>query len=516
MLFENIIKNLNYDIVASNYEELKNIDIAEIVDNSCVIDSSVNSIFVAISGYTQNGINYIKDAIKKNVKIIVVDIQNKKDIDKLDIDSLFKDNKIIFVNNVRKFFAEVTFLLINDKIPQNILAVTGTNGKTSVVSITSQILVLLKKNIIHCGTLGIFIQNEKYSDSLTTPNPYLLKNALIEKNSNKNEYLILEASSQGISQDRISGLKFQALGFTNLTQDHLDYHGDIDNYFKTKQSLFMNSSAKNVVINTDDEYGIILEQECRKKSINIISYGYKAKDIIIKKIINNLSEKTQEVHLNYKNKDYKFSINLLGSYQIYNLCCAVGLLLSCGFTFDKIIKCVSKLTQIPGRLTLLKSNTIGSIFIDYAHTPDAIEEVLKNLQTSKPKQLKILFGCGGNRDEGKRALMGIKSVLNSDVVYVTDDNPRYEDPQKIRKQILSAIDDFIYNNKIKNKIILEFSDRKKAIEQAIIDLKENEILLIAGKGHEEIQIIDGDHIIFNETEICNNILKRLGRFKYGN
>jgi len=438
-------------------------------------------IFFALSGLNTHGEKYIDQAIKNGARYIVVDQNSKVEVKKDNV-------KIIKTENPRKFLSEILSLHYTEK-PENIVAVTGTNGKTSVVNFYQQICHLLTFKSASIGTLGIIDSNNQFkskdSPNLTSPSPIELHKILKKLHEKKVTHVAIEASSHGIYQHRIDYLNFKAVGFTNFSQDHLDYHLTLQEYFNAKLKIFSEvlESGKYAILNTDISEFDILNQTCKNRNIKVIEYGKKAKDLEI------LCSTDGEWKINAFGKKYLLDSKIKGEFQLYNILCSIGLAIACELPIDHVINIVSKIKAAKGRLELARNYRGAEIYIDYAHTPGSLKTVLQTLRKSCKGKLHVLFGCGGQRDTSKRKLMG--SIANdlADHIIITDDNPREENASLIRQQI----------SKFCPKGY-EIEGRTNAIKYAINDLKDNDILVIAGKGHENYQIIGKDKIHFSDFE----------------
>ena len=318
----------------------------------------------------------------------------------------------------------------------------------------------------------------------------------------KINHVCLEASSHGLNQFRLDGVKLDIAAITNISQDHFDYHKNYNNYFNSKMRLFLNVLKKNgtAIINSDLNQTKRILSLCKKKKIKTFTYGYKSKDL---RLIN-IEEKNnyQNVLIKLKNKKYNYLLKMPGSFQVYNSLCAILIAYFSGIKIMNIIKVIENISQIPGRLEKInipikmeKKNI--SIFIDYAHTPDALEKALYLLKKNSNK-LSVVFGCGGNRDKEKRSIMGKIADKLADKVYITDDNPRNESAKLIRKEIISNC-----------KKAIEIKSRYLAIKKAIKNCEDGENLLIAGKGHEDYQVIGKKIYKFSDKNTVLGILKRI-------
>ena len=451
-----------------------------------------NSIFFAIKGNKFDGHHYINEAIRKGCKVIV----HEKKFTGIR-------NKILFLssNNIRKQLAEISYKQKN-LIPNNLIAVTGTNGKSSVADFYYQILKLNKKKVASIGTLGVKTNRSFYKISNTTIDPISLSKILTQLKKQKIENVIMEASSHGLEQNRLDGLKFNVGIFTNLSHDHLDYHKTMSKYLKAKLYLFRNLIGRNKDVVTDHSIPQfnILKKICKKKSLNLNTFSESEKYSNIKLKSYTYEGEKLLIELQNKNKNYKLRVNLIGKIQIKNLMMALIAAEKSNLSFEKIIRCIPKIKPINGRLENIgKIKNNSKVIVDYAHTPDALRTVLVNIKDQFPnKNISIVFGCGGERDKFKRPLMGAIAAQYCKKIYLTDDNPRNESPNLIRNQIKKGIS---------RGNIIEIKDRKKAISDAILDLKSSEILLVAGKGHEITQIYKKKVRFFSDKEIILKSIK---------
>ena len=448
-----------------------------------------DNIFFAIKGNKIDGNKFITHAIQKGAKII---ISNQK------YEGLKKNILFIRSLNVRKSLSEFAYTIHKDK-PKNIIAVTGTNGKSSVADFYFQILRLNKKKVASIGTLGVKTQNYIQKISNTTIDPISLSIILNRLKKEKINDVILEASSHGLKQNRLDGLKFKTGIFTNLSHDHLDYHKTFSDYLKSKLFLFEKLLKKNGNIITDmeiPEYKKIRKIALKNKyNIKTISNDNSNLEIYSHEYQN----EKQIVQVKYNKNIYKFETRLIGKIQIKNILMAIIAATKSNLSFKKIINTIDSLKPVSGRLEqigIIKNNS--KVILDYAHTPDALEASLKSLKEQfRNRKISIVFGCGGNRDKAKRSMMGKISNQYCDRIYLTDDNPRNENPKKIRAAIYKKI------NKSK---IYEIPSRASAIKKAIIDLKTGDILIVAGKGHEKTQEYKKIKKLFSDQkEILKNI-----------
>ncbi len=445
-----------------------------------------NYIFFAINGRHSSGLNFVNEAISRGASLIVSEkkVKYKK-----------KNIPLLLVKDVRKSLSEACSKFYKKKLP-NIIAVTGTNGKSSVVNFFYQILNFNKMSVASIGTLGIFYKNHRKKMKLTSMDPLSLHKSLKILSNNKVKNVILEASSHGLDQKRLDYLKINTGIFTNLSHDHLDYHKNIQSYLNSKMYLFKNLLKKNSTIITDQdnkEYGIIKKIAKMKK----ITIGTKSGNI---KILNTkYKHNKQFVEVSINSKNFTLEIPLIGYFQVKNLLMAVLAAINCGLDKNKIFDQIKKIKPVPGRLECvasLKNNS--NIIVDFAHTPDALDQSLAALKNQFKKEIIIVFGCGGDRDKNKRPKMGKIASKYCRKIFITDDNPRYENPNKIRSSIAKGC----------KKLTVNIGNRAKAIETAINELKSNEVLLVAGKGHEETQDYGNKIINFSDKKLIKKIIRK--------
>ena len=440
-----------------------------------------NSIFFAIKGNEIDGNKFIPLAIKKGSKIIVSEKKLKK-----------KHNGIIYLdtNNIRKLLADVSFKIYKKK-PENLIAVTGTNGKSSIANFYYQILKLNKKKVASIGTLGVKADNYNLKLNNTTIDPIKLGKILRILKDKKIDNVIIEASSHGLRQNRLDGLVFNTGIFTNISQDHLDYHKNFKNYLKAKLYLFENLIKKKGNVITDDEIAPFKKIKRISFNKNLKLYTLNNNESNFKVLSHFFNNESQILRIKYKNLIEEINLKLIGKIQLKNLLMAIIAAEKSGLELRKIFKVIPKLRSTEGRFEKIGNiKNKAKVILDYAHTPDALKVCLLNLREQFPnKKIILLFGCGGNRDQNKRSKMGKIAAKYSNLIYLTDDNPRFENPDKIRRDIKKGI---------KNKKVVEISNRAIAISDAIKNLSTGEILLVAGRGHEKIQDFGKKKINFSD------------------
>ena len=454
-----------------------------------------NNIFFAIKGNKFDGKNYIEEAIKKGARVIV----SEKKFN-------LKNTKVIFLytSNTRKLLSQVSYKILKQK-PKKIVAITGTNGKSSIADFYYQILNLNSKKVASIGTIGIKHKDKKKSLINTTSDPIQLSSILEYLIKKRIEYVIMEASSHGLKQNRLDGLLFDIGIFTNLSHDHLDYHKNMKNYLKAKLYLFEKLIKKRGNVITDANISQVrkIKNISVKKKLNLNLIFDKKNGIGL--VSHKFHNEKQNLVIIFKNKKFNIQLNLIGKIQVKNILMAILAANKCGLKFEKIINIIHKIKSVEGRLEKIgniKNNS--KVILDYAHTPEALELALLNLREQFPlNKINLVFGCGGDRDFKKRSIMGSIAEKYSDRVYLTDDNPRNENPSKIRKDIKKGI---------KRLKIQEYPNRKKAIHQAIMSLKTGELLLVAGKGHEKIQDYGKKKFFFSDKKEILKTIKFKNKF----
>jgi UDP-N-acetylmuramoyl-L-alanyl-D-glutamate--2,6-diaminopimelate ligase len=382
--------------------------------------------------------------------------------------------------------------------PPIIAAVTGTSGKTSVVAFTRQIWTALGHRAASIGTIGIVSPRGEIYGSLTTPDPVALHRALDALAAEGVTHLAIEASSHGLDQYRLDGLRIAAAAFTNISRDHLDYHPSLEAYLAAKLRLFESlvEPGGAAVIDADHEHADAVIAAAKARGLSIVSVGRKGAGIRL--VDHAIEDSAQALRLEHGGKTYRVRLPLVGEFQIENALVAAGLAIATGGDPAAVFAALERLTGAKGRLELVGSSRGARIFIDYAHKPDALAKVLEALRPAVTGRLAVVFGAGGDRDRGKRPLMGAIAAAKADRVIVTDDNPRSEDAAAIRAAIIATA-----------RGAIEIADRREAIRSAIADLRAGDVLLIAGKGHETGQII-GDRIVpFSDHEAVAAALKEL-------
>jgi UDP-N-acetylmuramoyl-L-alanyl-D-glutamate--2,6-diaminopimelate ligase len=450
-------------------------------------------LFAALPGTRLDGRRFAADAVSRGAVAILTD-----DVDALGLPSEHRKRLAILVDASPHRRLALLASRFYGRQPRTVVAVTGTNGKTSVVHFVREIWTAMGLAAASLGTLGLVTATEKRPGSLTTPDPVTLHRDLAALAATGIEQVAIEASSHGLHQCRLDGLVVTAAGFTNLTRDHLDYHRDMARYRAAKDRLFTTLLVPGgvAVLNADSgEFGR-LTAECREAGHPVLAYGADpAADLRL--LSCGPEGNSQVLRLDIHGRCRRLSLPLAGAFQAMNALAALGLVVATGGPEAVAIEALAHLTGVPGRLQFVaEGKDGGGIVVDYAHTPDALATVLATLRPHAPGRLIALFGCGGDRDAGKRPLMGRAAARLADRVYVTDDNPRNEEPAEIRRAILAAAPKAI-----------EIADRHRAIAVAIADSRPGDLLVIAGKGHETGQIVGDEMHPFDDAAIVREIVQ---------
>jgi len=443
-------------------------------------------LFVAIAGARADGAHFSRAAAAAGAVAVAAEQRPEG----------LPDNVVfVAVENARRALA-LAAAKFYPRQPATIGAVTGTSGKTSVAAFTRQIWTALGFSAASIGTVGVVSpKGEKYG-ALTTPDPVELHRMLDQLASEGVTHLALEASSHGLDQHRLDGVRIAAGAFTNLSRDHLDYHPSMEAYLQAKLRLFSELVVPGgaAVIDVDDCYGGQVVEAAKRRGLKVMTVGVHGDDI--KLVAGEIDGFAQVITLAHGGQNYKVRLPLVGAFQVQNAAVAAGLAIATGAASARVFAALEKLSGAKGRLELAGSANGAPIFIDYAHKPDALAKALAALRPYASGKLVVVFGAGGDRDAGKRPIMGRIAVENADRVIVTDDNPRSEQAAAIRAGILAAAPG-----------ATEIGDRAEAIRAGIASLKKGDVLLIAGKGHETGQIV-GDRVLpFSDHEAVAAVLK---------
>ena len=452
-------------------------------------------LFAALSGTVTDGSRFVADAVSRGAVAILASPE-------LSLTGVpgADDVGLVRNDNPRRGLARMA-ARFHGAQPAVIAAVTGTNGKTSVAWFTRQIWTRLGHKAVSLGTLGITGPGMSSKGALTTPDPIALHGDLAGLAATGIQHLVLEASSHGLAQHRLDGVSIGAGAFTNLSRDHLDYHGSMDDYRGAKLRLFSEllPEGGTAVLNAESEEFEVFASVCDQRGCRVIDYGAPAKSLRIVSLAPRADG--QLLSLLAFGDSYQIELPLPGAFQASNALCAVGLAVASGDDPGAVIATLEQLEGVPGRLQLSARVPCGApIYVDYAHTPDALSHVLEALRPHTTGRLIVVFGCGGDRDPGKRPLMGAVAHELADIRIVADDNPRGEDPARIRAEILAACPG-----------AREFDDRGEAIFAGVEALTPGDVLVIAGKGHETGQIIGDSVRLFDDAETARAAVVALER-----
>lgn len=435
--------------------------------------------FIALKGNTVDGHDFIDSAIKNGAEKIICE-HGKYDVDTINVSDTHEYLKNYLVNNYSKEFEDL-----------KLIGVTGTSGKTTTCFLTYQILNKLGIKTCYIGTIGCYIDNDVVELSNTTPDILELYNLLLTAKEKDCRVIVMEVSSHSLAEERIKGLKFDVCAFTNLSQDHLDYHKTMEEYCKCKVKIinYLKDNGK-IIVNVDDEYSKYFI--CDKSlSLGINGSNYKIKEF-------HMENTHTDILFNVNNDSYEVRTNLIGKFNVYNYLTSLALINNLGISVNDIINVTDSIHAPVGRAQIIKVGTSIAV-IDYAHKPDAVSKIIPLFREVTKGKIITIIGCGGDRDPMKRPIMGNIATSLSDYVILTNDNPRTEDEKLIMKDILEGITTDNY------EVIY---DRKDAIKKGISMLKDNDCLLILGKGHEDYQIIGRTKIHLSDyEEVIKNINK---------
>jgi UDP-N-acetylmuramoyl-L-alanyl-D-glutamate--2,6-diaminopimelate ligase len=480
-------------------QALKDLDITGLTADSRAVQPGF--LFAALPGAKLDGRAFIMDAVKRGAAAVLAPPgTGLANDDTADAPDHFPPGvRLITDSNPRRRFALIAARFFGAQ-PKTVAAVTGTNGKTSVTHFTQQIWTQLGIKAGYLGTLGAFGPGLHIDGSLTTPDPAKLHTLLADMAKRGVTNLAMEASSHGLHQFRVDGVKIAIAGFTNMTRDHLDYHGSMAAYLAAKLRLFSDVLIQNgtAVLNADSSEYSAFESACNLRGHRVLSYGRAGTAMQLVDV--KIDGSSQILNLTVLGKNYRVRLPLAGTFQTGNALCALGFALADGADPAAAVAALEHLHGVPGRLERAGIHASGApIYVDYAHTPDALETVLNALRPHAAAKLTVLFGCGGDRDKGKRRLMGEVANRLADVIYVTDDNPRSENAAVIRAEVMQGCPS-----------ANEIGDRAAAIAIAIKNLRDGDVLLVAGKGHETGQIIGTKVIPFNDADVVRQVLGARG------
>lgn len=480
MKLKNILEGLNVSYVSGNGD----IEINKIAYDSRNVQKG--DAFVCITGFKTDGHKYAESAVQKGAVAIICERDIK-----------VSNCAVVKTDDTRKALAVMASNYFDHPERKlKIIGITGTNGKTTSTYMMKHILETAGFKVGLIGTIANYICNKKIVTHRTTPESFEIFSLFNDMVNAGVNYCVMEVSSHSLVLKRVYGITFDEGIFTNLTRDHLDFHKTFENYFNAKMILFKNS--KNSIINIDDKYGKKIPEHVKS---NFVTYAINNDaDVMAKNI--NMTSRGAEFRLCYKGNEEDVKINIPGMYNVYNALSSASACLNEGIEFERVKEGLETMDYVPGRCEVVsrKYNLDFDIIIDYAHTPDGLSNILKTAREFTKGRLISVFGCGGDRDKTKRPIMGDIGTKLSDIAIVTSDNPRSEEPESIIKDIVSGIK--------KDNYIVE-CDRKKAIKKSIEMAKKGDVIVIAGKGHEDYQILKDKTIHFDEREIVADIIKEL-------
>jgi UDP-N-acetylmuramoyl-L-alanyl-D-glutamate--2,6-diaminopimelate ligase len=453
--------------------------------------ASPGALFAALAGTKTDGATYIAMAAEKGATAVLAAPHAR---------SAIPDGvAAILDTNPRSRLAQMAARFYGPA-PKTAVAVTGTNGKTSVANFVRQIWAYAGRDAASLGTVGAITARGTLPLQHTTPDPVVLHDMLTKIAREGVTHLAIEASSHGLDQNRLDGMQIVAAGFTNLTRDHLDYHSSFEDYRFAKYRLFAEvlPPGGTAVLNAETEETLALTALARARGQRILTTGTASSDLAL--LSREPTGQGQRLHLRWDGKSYNVALPLAGAFQASNVLVAAGLALASGTAAAPVFEALERLEGAPGRLEKVAALKNGAaIYVDYAHTPDAIETAIAALRPHTSGRLVIAFGCGGDRDPGKRPLMGA-AASKADAVIVTDDNPRTEDAAAIRAAALKGV----------TARVREIGDRAQAIRAGIVDLRAGDVLIVAGKGHETGQTIGRETHHFNDAEEVRAAVQELG------
>lgn len=471
-------------------ELLKNADVKNSFADCEIVDVTQDSrlveegfLFVCIKGNTFDGHSVAKEMLENGARAVVCERD------------LGLENQIV-VSDTREAYSVICANYFSNPAKKlKLIGLTGTNGKTTTTFLIKQILEGAGKRVGLIGTVQNMVCDEVYPAKYTTPDAYELQRLFSLMVKADCEYCVMEVSSQALAQGRVNGLHFEIGAFTNLTQDHLDYHKTWENYFNSKRILFENSSI--AVTNADDENGLKIVSGLNCK---VVSYAVNT---------NNADYVAKNVKFKSNGVEYELVSELIGRvncpipgrFSVYNSLCAASIALTLGISFEEVLTAISKSNGVKGRIEVVPTDTDYTVIIDYAHSPDGLENIISSLREIAKKRIVTVFGCGGDRDRTKRPIMGKIAAELSDFCVVTSDNPRSENPSKIIEDILEGM-------KGVSTPYVVVENRREAIKWALEHAEKDDIILLAGKGHETYQILPTGTIHFDEREVVADILKK--------
>ena len=490
---QDIVKTLHAPHVEGNTA----VEILDVTADSRAVKAG--SLFIALDGATVDGHDYVNKAVEAGAVAILVSkpVEVSSDVCVITVE----DTRAAMMSCVPYFF----------DYPANsmrMIGVTGTNGKTTTTHMIRHILKAQGHKVGVIGTVHIMIGDTSYPIHNTTPDVVDLQHILHQMVEEGVTHCVMEVSSHALALGRVTGVEYDTAVFTNLTQDHLDFHKTFENYLAAKCKLFEQvskpnqvKSGKGAVINIDDAYG---HRVVEKTTAPIITYSIDGSGTLNAHDVD-MTPKSSRYTVSYDGHDYTVAMNTTGLFNVYNTLAAIGACLLEGISMEDIDKALKTFSAVPGRFELIEEGQPFAVVVDYAHTPDGLENILQTAKAIQENRIIVVFGCGGDRDATKRPIMGRIAAQYGDVVYVTSDNPRTEDPVQIVKDVEVGVKDGLREGTHYEVIV----DRREAIQHAIQHAKPGDIVLIAGKGHEDYQILKDKTIHFDDREEARAALKEI-------
>lgn len=463
---------------------------ADVEISALTLDSrnvGAGHLFAAMPGSNVDGTKFVPAAIEAGASAVMI----AADADIGDVSV-----PVVRAQDVRRSVSLAAARFYGAQ-PSTMAAVTGTAGKTSVASFLRQIWSQLDRSAAMIGTTGVFAPGRSDYGSLTTPDPVRLHELLAELATDGVTHCSMEASSHGLDQRRLDGVKLAAAGFTNLGRDHLDYHADLDEYLAAKLRLFdtLMQAGQPAVVFADDPFSEPVIAACKKRGLDLCTVGHKGSFLCLKRLEQHRYSQIGEIE--HAGQIHRLELPLAGEFQMSNALVAAGLAITTGCDAASVLSTLENIKGASGRLELIGQTADGApAYVDYAHKPEALENVLEALKPYTTGKLIVVFGCGGDRDPGKRPIMGEIAQRLADVVIVTDDNPRTENAEDVRAQILAAAPN-----------ATEIGDRREAIEFAVAQMRSGDSLVVAGKGHEEGQIVGTQTLPFSDHQVVAQALE---------
>jgi UDP-N-acetylmuramoyl-L-alanyl-D-glutamate--2,6-diaminopimelate ligase len=496
------LKQLLGDYVAINC--LPDVPVTGMSLDSRKIESG--NIFVALAGQSEHGLAFAELAVSNGAVAVLCDRKFDEYCQQM-LSTLMTRTMCVPIDNLKERLGEIASQFYDEPSKKlSTVGVTGTDGKTSVSHFIAQAFGYLGQASAVMGTIGNGLIGDLEPATHTTPDVIQVHKLLANMVEQGATQITMEVSSHGLDQRRIDAVEIDVAVLTNLGRDHLDYHGDIEAYAEAKKKLFQQKNIKTAVLNMDDEFGRQLVSELNGK-VDVWGYATQTEESCgIKNIVSASSIKTHgqglSMRISSPRGEADVNLNLMGRFNVSNVLATLTVLLIKNIEFSKAIQSLEKLVTVPGRMQVVAENSQPVVVVDYAHTPQALESALKSLKEHSQQKLICVFGCGGDRDEGKRPLMAKMAEAYADEIIVTDDNPRTEDAEKITNDIFSG-----FNDVSKIKLI---HDRKQAISQAIKQAGNQDIILLAGKGHEDYQIIGDTKNPFSDVLVAKACLEDIG------